>query len=148
MLQCSMYLFGFDLFDNVIIPGTIVPLIVDHRNEIGFCIWDYLLVVSWYWALNINFIWLKSWVQLFAVPFNRSAWRKICGVVLINCNLLQEQSCSKKASVSAASKQNETRVRTLPDCIEIPSDGTDVWEIDSSQLKIENKVASGSYGDL
>ncbi|KAF2306315.1 hypothetical protein GH714_016408 [Hevea brasiliensis] len=58
----------------------------------------------------------------------------------------KEQSCSKQ--VSAASKQNETRVKSLPHCIEIPSDGIDVWEIDTNQLKIENKVASGSYGDL
>ncbi|KAL8150252.1 hypothetical protein V2J09_020060 [Rumex salicifolius] len=32
--------------------------------------------------------------------------------------------------------------------VEIPNDGTDVWEIDIKQLKFENKVASGSYGDL
>ncbi|KAG6777649.1 hypothetical protein POTOM_017475 [Populus tomentosa] len=32
--------------------------------------------------------------------------------------------------------------------LKIPSDGTNVWEIDTSQLKVENKVASGSYGDL
>ncbi|KAH8508161.1 hypothetical protein H0E87_010329 [Populus deltoides] len=37
---------------------------------------------------------------------------------------------------------------TLLDNVQIPSDGTDVWEIDTSQLKVENKVASGSYGDL
>ncbi|CAI0461423.1 unnamed protein product [Linum tenue] len=43
---------------------------------------------------------------------------------------------------------NNTRIVPLPGCIEIPSDGTDVWEIDASQLKVENKVASGSYGDL
>lgn len=39
-------------------------------------------------------------------------------------------------------------VASFPDSIEIPTDGTDVWEIDTKQLKIENKVASGSYGDL
>ncbi|KAK8985195.1 hypothetical protein V6N11_068462 [Hibiscus sabdariffa] len=32
--------------------------------------------------------------------------------------------------------------------VAIPNDGTDVWEIDSRHLKLENKVASGSYGDL
>lgn len=32
--------------------------------------------------------------------------------------------------------------------IQIPSDGTDVWEIDFSLLKFGKKVASGSYGDL
>ncbi|MQM00322.1 hypothetical protein Taro_033059 [Colocasia esculenta] len=34
------------------------------------------------------------------------------------------------------------------DCVQIPTDGTDVWEIDVRQLKVENKIASGSYGDL
>ncbi|CAI0381311.1 unnamed protein product, partial [Linum tenue] len=43
---------------------------------------------------------------------------------------------------------NNTRIVPLPGCIEIPSDGTDVWEIDASQIKVENKVASGAYGDL
>ncbi|CAN1192552.1 Serine/threonine-protein kinase STY46 [Linum perenne] len=36
----------------------------------------------------------------------------------------------------------------IPDCLLIPNDGTDVWEIDIKQLKFENMVASGSYGDL
>ncbi|XP_042003230.1 serine/threonine-protein kinase STY46-like [Salvia splendens] len=30
----------------------------------------------------------------------------------------------------------------------IPSDGTDVWEINPQLLKFESKIASGSYGDL
>lgn len=34
------------------------------------------------------------------------------------------------------------------DCLQIPTDGTDVWEIDVRQLKVESKVASRSYGDL
>ncbi|KAJ1693038.1 hypothetical protein LUZ63_009736 [Rhynchospora breviuscula] len=32
--------------------------------------------------------------------------------------------------------------------VEIPTDGDDVWELDTNLLKIGNKVASGSYGDL
>ncbi|XP_065855493.1 serine/threonine-protein kinase STY17 [Euphorbia lathyris] len=60
----------------------------------------------------------------------------------------KEQSCSRHPSVSAMNKQNDTRAASFQDCIEIPNDGTDVWEIDSSQLKFGNKVASGSYGDL
>lgn len=32
--------------------------------------------------------------------------------------------------------------------VAIPNDGIDVWEIDPRQLKLETKVASGSYGDL
>ncbi|GAB2267810.1 Serine/threonine-protein kinase sty46, variant 2 [Dionaea muscipula] len=34
------------------------------------------------------------------------------------------------------------------DHVEIPNDGTDVWEIDAKHLKCGKKVASGSYGDL
>jgi hypothetical protein len=32
--------------------------------------------------------------------------------------------------------------------VEIPTDGADVWEIDLRLLKLGNKVASGSNGDL
>jgi hypothetical protein len=32
--------------------------------------------------------------------------------------------------------------------IEIPTDDNDVWEIDNNLLRMGNKVASGSYGDL
>ncbi|XP_020579257.1 serine/threonine-protein kinase STY46-like isoform X2 [Phalaenopsis equestris] len=35
-----------------------------------------------------------------------------------------------------------------PDHVQIPTDGTDVWEIDFRMLKFESKLASGSYGDL
>ncbi|KAJ8545701.1 hypothetical protein K7X08_018284 [Anisodus acutangulus] len=34
------------------------------------------------------------------------------------------------------------------DSVKIPSDGSDDWEIDIRLLKFENKVASGSFGDL
>ncbi|CAA7391469.1 unnamed protein product [Spirodela intermedia] len=34
------------------------------------------------------------------------------------------------------------------DYLQIPTDGTDVWEIDVRRLNFENKVASGSYCDL
>lgn len=30
----------------------------------------------------------------------------------------------------------------------VPSNGTDDWEIDFSQLKFNQKVANGSFGDL
>jgi hypothetical protein len=72
----------------------------------------------------------------------------IAGLYLIVCNTPQEQCFSKQLSVSLVGEQNKTGVESLPDCVEIPSDGTDVWEIDTSLLKVENKVASGSYGDL
>ncbi|XP_018441113.1 serine/threonine-protein kinase STY8 isoform X1 [Raphanus sativus] len=46
------------------------------------------------------------------------------------------------------SRQKPISSFEIPACIEIPTDGTDEWEIDVKQLQIENKVASGSYGDL
>ncbi|KAG6646382.1 serine/threonine-protein kinase STY17-like isoform X3 [Carya illinoinensis] len=55
------------------------------------------------------------------------------------------QYWSKERSVST---ENQTRIETSSNCIEIPSDGTDVWEIDVRQLKTGNKVGSGSFGDL
>ncbi|KAJ4714110.1 Kinase family protein [Melia azedarach] len=60
----------------------------------------------------------------------------------------KDQSCSRQHAVLAISTQNKTLSESCPDCIEIPTDGTDVWEIDARQLKIESKVAAGSYGDL
>ncbi|WOL18901.1 serine/threonine-protein kinase STY46 [Canna indica] len=37
---------------------------------------------------------------------------------------------------------------SLPGHVQIPTDGTDVWEIDFKLLQFGNKVASGSYGHL
>ncbi|XP_044509538.1 serine/threonine-protein kinase STY46-like isoform X2 [Mangifera indica] len=42
----------------------------------------------------------------------------------------------------------ETPMKCDPEHVEIPSDGTDVWEINPKHLKFGNKVASGSYGNL
>ncbi|KAJ6996967.1 hypothetical protein NC653_013526 [Populus alba x Populus x berolinensis] len=72
----------------------------------------------------------------------------VAGLCLIVCNALQDQCFPNQLSVSLVGDQNKTGVKSLLDNVQIPSDGTDVWEIDTSQLKVENKVASGSYGDL
>jgi hypothetical protein len=84
----------------------------------------------------------------------------VAGLCLIVCNALQDQCFPNQLSVSLVGEQNKTGVKslldnvqipsdgTLLDNVQIPSDGTDVWEIHTSQLKVENKVASGSYGDL
>ncbi|XP_052308804.1 serine/threonine-protein kinase STY17 isoform X2 [Populus trichocarpa] len=60
----------------------------------------------------------------------------------------KDQCFPNQLSVSLVGEQNKTGVKSLLDNVQIPSDGTDVWEIHTSQLKVENKVASGSYGDL
>ncbi|KAJ4715928.1 putative Protein kinase [Melia azedarach] len=49
---------------------------------------------------------------------------------------------------SPTSEPEETGMKSHPEHVEIPNDGTDVWEIDPKHLKFGNKVASGSYGDL
>ncbi|XP_050383720.1 serine/threonine-protein kinase STY17-like [Argentina anserina] len=55
---------------------------------------------------------------------------------------------SKQYPVSAVSEDNKIKTEPFPDALQIPTDGIDVWEIDTKQLKFENKVGSGSFGDL
>ncbi|KAG6778019.1 hypothetical protein POTOM_017863 [Populus tomentosa] len=50
--------------------------------------------------------------------------------------------------VSKIEDQEQFRIKYDTNHVAIPNDGTDVWEIDPKYLKFENKVASGSYGDL
>ncbi|KAF8109536.1 hypothetical protein N665_0094s0008 [Sinapis alba] len=56
---------------------------------------------------------------------------------------LQDQSWPMQQSFSPE-KENGT----AKDHVVIPTDGTDVWEINLKQLKFGHKIASGSYGDL
>ncbi|CAK7329436.1 unnamed protein product [Dovyalis caffra] len=51
-------------------------------------------------------------------------------------------------SSSPTSDHEQSRINYDLDHVAIPNDGTDVWEIDPKHLKFENKIASGSYGDL
>ncbi|XP_009150775.1 serine/threonine-protein kinase STY8 isoform X1 [Brassica rapa] len=60
---------------------------------------------------------------------------------------LKDQPGSRQKSI-AFFEHDKSSNELIPACIEIPTDGTDEWEIDVKQLKIEKKVASGSYGDL
>ncbi|KAK9284896.1 hypothetical protein L1049_024077 [Liquidambar formosana] len=61
---------------------------------------------------------------------------------------IKEQSWLNQHSQSAFGEYNQTGIESFLNHVEIPTDGTDVWEIDTRQLKIEKKVASGSFGDL
>ncbi|KAJ9704523.1 hypothetical protein PVL29_002874 [Vitis rotundifolia] len=61
---------------------------------------------------------------------------------------IEKQSWPNHHSLSPMGEQEETGIKCESDFVTIPNDGTDVWEIDVRQLKFENKVASGSYGDL
>ncbi|RZC45015.1 hypothetical protein C5167_037962 [Papaver somniferum] len=57
-------------------------------------------------------------------------------------------SKSQVHPVSSVDNHEQSGSEQTSDHVKIPTDGTDVWEIDAAQLKFENKVASGSYGDL
>ncbi|XP_030467848.1 serine/threonine-protein kinase STY17-like isoform X2 [Syzygium oleosum] len=61
---------------------------------------------------------------------------------------LKEQVWPKPHSIPAPGEHNQNGTECLPECVEIPTDGSDVWEIDLRQLDTGVKVASGSFGDL
>ncbi|XP_043711169.1 serine/threonine-protein kinase STY46-like [Telopea speciosissima] len=61
---------------------------------------------------------------------------------------IKKQSLSRPRTLSSISQHEQTASDPIPDHVKIPTDGTDVWEIDMRLLKFGNKVASGSYGDL
>ncbi|KFK30451.1 hypothetical protein AALP_AA7G262600 [Arabis alpina] len=61
---------------------------------------------------------------------------------------LQSQSWPMQQSFSPEKENGQTTTRTAKDHVEIPNDGTDVWEINLKHLKFGLKIASGSYGDL
>lgn len=62
--------------------------------------------------------------------------------------IIENSSWRSQQSSSPLDENEEAPVESKADHVEIPNDGTDVWEIDPRLLKFENKVASGSYGDL
>ncbi|XP_049360563.1 serine/threonine-protein kinase STY17-like isoform X1 [Solanum verrucosum] len=51
-------------------------------------------------------------------------------------------------SLVAKNGQGQTISESVSNCVKIPTDGTDDWEIDLRLLKLENRVASGSSEDL
>ncbi|KAK1322125.1 Serine/threonine-protein kinase HT1 [Acorus calamus] len=61
---------------------------------------------------------------------------------------LQKQTWIKPFSPFSIPEQTQISLESVSEHVQIPSDGVDVWEIDASLLKFENKIASGSYGDL
>lgn len=60
---------------------------------------------------------------------------------------MQQSSPSQSPSESFR-EEIKTLIKCEFDPVTIPCDGVDVWEIDHQLLKFENKIASGSYGDL
>ena len=68
--------------------------------------------------------------------------------VHFKCVAFLLQAWSNHRSSSPTSDHEKSEIKYDPDHVAIPNDVTDVWEIDPKHLKFENKVASGSYGDL
>lgn len=58
---------------------------------------------------------------------------------------MQNQSWPNSSSLG---EPEQAGINCNPDRLKIPTDGTDVWEIDPQHLKFGHNVASGSYGDL
>ncbi|PSS30004.1 Serine/threonine-protein kinase [Actinidia chinensis var. chinensis] len=55
---------------------------------------------------------------------------------------------SNQHSLFPISEHSQTQSICSDDFVKIPTDGADVWEIDASLLKFDNKVGSGSFGVL
>jgi len=51
-------------------------------------------------------------------------------------------------SMSARMDHQPLEVSPSSDFVQIPADAADVWEVDLRLLKFEQKLASGSFGDL
>ncbi|KAI3464760.1 hypothetical protein Pfo_021423 [Paulownia fortunei] len=61
---------------------------------------------------------------------------------------IEMQSVLKQELVSPAGGQGQSGFMLPPSHVEIPFDGSDVWEIDANLLNFEYKIAAGSNGDL
>ncbi|CAI5478459.1 unnamed protein product [Closterium sp. Yama58-4] len=55
---------------------------------------------------------------------------------------------STSAATAAAGHVAASSLSGADSRVRIPSDGRDDWEIDNDQLKLQHKIASGSFGDL
>lgn len=60
----------------------------------------------------------------------------------------EKNSWPNPQSLPPLGEREKMEMKCESDHLKIPTDGTDVWEIDPQFLKFESKVASGSYGDL
>ncbi|KAI4375811.1 hypothetical protein MLD38_013637 [Melastoma candidum] len=61
---------------------------------------------------------------------------------------LEKQSRQDQGSLSPQDVSHPSGSQSDAKHVTIPRDGADVWELDPKCLEFENKVASGSYGDL
>ncbi|KAJ9673432.1 hypothetical protein PVL29_023163 [Vitis rotundifolia] len=69
-------------------------------------------------------------------------------VLLKEIQMIEKQPWSEFQLISPGREQGHPEKQLIPSHINLTIDGADVWEIDATLLKFENKIASGSYGDL
>lgn len=63
-------------------------------------------------------------------------------------NYFQRHERSRQQSISSVDECEQARMNNELDHLNIPNDGTDVWEIDPKHLKYGTQIASASYGEL
>ncbi|XP_058753492.1 serine/threonine-protein kinase STY46-like isoform X3 [Vicia villosa] len=61
---------------------------------------------------------------------------------------IERHERSRRQSISFVDECDQARMNNELDHLNIPNDGTDVWEIDPKHLKYGTQIASASYGEL
>ncbi|KAJ8772678.1 hypothetical protein K2173_027855 [Erythroxylum novogranatense] len=67
---------------------------------------------------------------------------------LLKLTYAMQKYSSSKSQVQPVIEQQQSGIKPITSHVMIPADQIDVWEIDTSLLRYENKIASGSYGDM
>ncbi|KAL3505445.1 hypothetical protein ACH5RR_035286 [Cinchona calisaya] len=61
---------------------------------------------------------------------------------------IEEHTERNQEMLPPGGKLVHSKIELLAEQVDIPTDGSDVWEIDAKLLKFEHKIATGSNGDL
>ncbi|XVE94479.1 hypothetical protein REPUB_Repub02eG0012600 [Reevesia pubescens] len=69
-------------------------------------------------------------------------------VLIKEISKVEKHSWLKSHAIYHVRELQQTGNKLVSSHVNIPASGSDVWEIDTSLLKYESKLASGSYGDL
>ncbi|XP_038705280.1 serine/threonine-protein kinase STY46-like isoform X2 [Tripterygium wilfordii] len=69
-------------------------------------------------------------------------------VLIKELRKIEKHPWSKGNAIYPLWEQKQNKIKLISNQVNIPADGIDVWEIDASLLIYENKIATGSYGDL
>ncbi|WCJ44301.1 ACT-like protein tyrosine kinase family protein [Euphorbia peplus] len=83
---------------------------------------------------------VDNWVQ--------EETEQLRNVLLKEIQKLENNTRLKSSTVYPVVEQEQKGSKFVHNHVNIPIDSIDVWEIDPNLLMYENKIASGSYGDL